>query len=163
MRDFFEFRESMLNEDIAYHKKAIAHHDDYAKSHAAEIKKMRKKDHHPDHRDDHAAAEEYHSDAAIHHQKAHDTAKKHGTNSSQYKNAAKNAHTMSQGAHKSHTEFEATTGRDHPSKNFTIPLDATSVTLKRQKLISFFTEKKIEQSRLIFSYHPGHWDDKPKV
>ena len=80
---------------------------------------MRKKDHHPDHRDDHAAAEEYHSDAAIHHQKAHDAAKKHGINSSQYKSAAKAAHTASKDAHDSHVDFE-TISRKHPSKNLTI-------------------------------------------
>ena len=55
----------------------------------------------------------------LYHQKAHDAAKKHGTNSSQYKSAAKAAHTASKDAHDSHVDFE-TIKRDHPNKNLTI-------------------------------------------
>ena len=111
-----KFMKESINEDIAYHKKAIAHHKQYAHSHDTERMNHDSDD---EHDNDHANAEDSHNDAANHHQKAHDAAKKHGTNSSQYKSAAKAAHTASKDAHDSHVDFE-TIKRDHPNKNLTI-------------------------------------------
>ena len=111
-----KFMKESINEDIAYHKKAIAHHKQYAHSHDTERMNHDSDD---EHDNDHANAEDSHNDAANHHQKAHDAAKKHGTNSSQYKTAAKDAHTASKDAHDSHVDFE-TISRKHPSKNLTI-------------------------------------------
>ena len=111
-----KFMKESINEDIAYHKKAIAHHKQYAHSHDTERMNHDSDD---EHDNDHANAEDSHNNAANHHQKAHDAAKKHGTNSSQYKSAAKAAHTASKDAHDSHVDFE-TIKRDHPNKNLTI-------------------------------------------
>ena len=111
-----KFVKESINEDIAYHKKAIAHHKQYAHSHDTERMNHDSDD---EHDNDHANAEDSHNDAANHHQKAHDAAKKYGTNSSQYKTAAKDAHTASKDAHDSHVDFE-TISRKHPSKNLTI-------------------------------------------
>lgn len=111
-----KFVKESINEDITYHKKAIAHHKQYAHSHDTERLNY---DNDDEHDNDHSNAEDAHNDAANHHQKAHDAAKKHGTNSSQYKTAAKAAHTATKDAHDSHVDFE-TISRKHPSKNLTI-------------------------------------------
>lgn len=111
-----KFMKESINEDIAYHKKAIAHHKQYAHSHDTERLNHDSDD---EHDNDHSNAEDAHNDAANHHQSAHDAAKKHGTNSSQYKSAAKQARSSSTNAHDSHADFE-TIKRDHPSKNLTI-------------------------------------------
>jgi len=111
-----KFMKESINEDIAYHKKAIDHHKTYAHSHDTERLNHDSDD---EHDNDHANAEDSHNDAANHHQRAHDAAKKHGTNSSQYKTAAKAAHTASKDAHDNHVDFE-TISRKHPSKNLTI-------------------------------------------
>lgn len=105
-----------INEDIEYHKKAIAHHKQYAHSHDTERMNHDSDD---EHDNDHANAEDSHNDAANHHQRAHDAAKKHGINSPQYKSAAKAAHAASKDAHDNHVDFE-TIDRDHPSKHLTI-------------------------------------------
>ena len=126
MRDFFEFRKSMLmNEDMAYHQKAIAHHDAYSKSHEIEAKKRIPGMHSAErynHKTDHNYTHEKHYHAARAHQKAHDAAHKHGTDSSQYKAAAKIAHGGSKDAHSMHPEFESDGKhvRPHPDKNLTI-------------------------------------------
>ena len=125
MRDFFELRESLLNEDIAYHQKAIAHHDAYSKSHEIEAKKRIPGMHSAErynHKTDHNYTHEKHYHAARAHQKAHDAAKKHGTDSSQYKSAAKSAHDQSKDAHNMHPEFESDGKhvRPHPDKNLKI-------------------------------------------
>ena len=109
MKDFFELREGMINEDQAYHKAAIKHHDYHSKSHDTEVRNTDEEDHddHEEHMSDHDHKMNDHDNASDAHKAAHDAHKKHGGDSSQYKAAAKKAHTASKEAHADTPDFHA--------------------------------------------------------
>lgn len=104
MKTFFQLRESMINEDQAYHKAAIRHHDYHSNSHDTEV---RNTDGNEDHRADHDHKMMDHDNASDAHKAAHDAHKKHGGISSQYKAAAKKAHIASKEAHADTPNFHA--------------------------------------------------------
>ena len=93
MKDFFQLRESMINEDQAYHKAMKNAHNTHSYAHENEVTN----DGHSDH--DYAGNE--HGEAANHQQKAMDAHKKHGGDSSEYKKAAAAAHKQTAVAHDS--------------------------------------------------------------
>ena len=112
MKTFQEIREAKIKIDkkfMSFHKKAEAHHRQYATSHDTERTNIQDDDDDDDeeHDNDHAEAEDAHNDAASAHKKAMDVAKKNGTDSTQYKSAAKLAYTSSTNAHDNDPDFES--------------------------------------------------------
>jgi|TARA_B110000977_G_scaffold190542_1_gene261475 hypothetical protein len=112
MKTFDELREAKIkidNKFVSYHKKAEAHHTQYANSHDTERTNIQDDDDDYDEENDndHADAEDAHNDAASAHKKAMDAAKKNGTDSTQYKSAAKLAYSSSENAHGNDPDFES--------------------------------------------------------
>ena len=112
MKTFQEIREAKIKIDkkfVSFHKKAEAHHTQYATSHDTERTNIQDDDddYDEEHDNDHAEAEDAHNNAASAHKKAMDAAKKNGTDSTQYKSAAKLAYSSSENAHGNDPDFES--------------------------------------------------------
>jgi len=93
MKDFFELRESMVLENVAYHKKMAFTHDEHGAAHESEVTNGGSSDH--------DFASDHHHEAARMHKAAAEAHKKHGGDSKQYKSAAADAHKATEEAHES--------------------------------------------------------------